>query len=103
LVSPDFVHSDFCYLQEFQAALDAHRCGEKSVVPIMLRKTDWQDLPLAEIQGVPGQWITSAANQDEVWCQVSQRLRPVIEAARERKVRKLEAENIPTRTRLGAG
>ena len=99
LVSPDFVNSDFCYLQEFQAALDAHRCGEKSVVPIMLRKTDWQDLPLAAIQGAPGEWINSAADQDGAWCRVSERLRPVIEAARERKVRKLKAENLPSRTR----
>jgi internalin A len=103
LVSPDFVNSDFCYLQEFQAALDAHRCGEKAVVPIMLRKTDWQDLPLAAIQAAPGEWICSAADQDGAWCQVSERLRPVIEAARARKVRKLEVENLPTRTRLGAG
>ena len=101
LVSPDFVNSDFCYLREFQAALDAHRCGEKSVVPIMLRKTDWQDLPLAAIQGAPGEWISAAADQDGAWCRVSERLRPVIEAARERKVRKLEAENLPSRTRLG--
>lgn len=103
LVSPDFVNSDFCYLREFQAALDAHRCSEKSVVPIMLRKTDWQDLPLAAIQGAPGEWISSAADQDGAWCRVSERLRPVIEAARERKVRRLEAENVPARTRLGAG
>ncbi len=102
LVSPDFVNSDFCYLQEFQAALDAHRCGEKAVVPIMLRKTNWQDLPLAAIQAPPGEWICSAADQDGAWCQVSERLRPVIEAVRERKVKKLEAENLPTRTRLGA-
>ena len=103
LVSPDFVHSDFCYLKEFQAALDAHRLGEKSVVPIMLRKTDWQGLPLAEIQAAPGEWICSAVDQDGAWCRVSERLRPVIEAARQRKVKKLEAEKIPTRTRLGSG
>jgi internalin A len=58
LVSADFVASDFCYKKEFGAALEAHRKGEKTIVPIMLRKTDWKDLPLAEIQGTPGEWIT---------------------------------------------
>ena len=55
LVSADFVASDFCYKKEFGAVLEAHRKGEKTIVPVMLRKTDWQDLPLAEIQGTPGE------------------------------------------------
>ncbi|WP_446810500.1 COR domain-containing protein [Methylomonas sp. 2BW1-5-20] len=92
LVSQDFVNSDFCYLQEFETALAAHRRGEKTIMPIRLRKTDWQDLPIAEIQGAPEEWITSAANPDEAWCRVSERLRPLIETARARKLRKLRED-----------
>ncbi|WGS84750.1 leucine-rich repeat domain-containing protein [Methylomonas sp. UP202] len=92
LVSPDFVASDFCYLQEFEAALAAHRRGEQFVMPIRLRETDWQGLPLAEMQGAPEEWIGNAANPDQAWCRVSERLRPVIDKARERKRRKLREE-----------
>ena len=85
LVSADFVASDFCHQQEFSAALAAHHQGDKTIVPIMLRKTDWTDLPLSEIQGIPGEWITSATNKDEAWTKVSESLRPALEQAKERK------------------
>jgi len=70
--------------------LEAHRRGEKTIVPVMLRKTDWQDLPLAELQGVPGEWITSANNKDEAWTQVSASLRPALDKAKQRKSKALE-------------
>ncbi len=85
LVSADFVASDFCYKKEFGAALEAHRKGDKTIVPVMLRKTDWSGLPLSEIQGVPGEWITSAANKDEAWTAVSESLRPALDKAKQRK------------------
>ena len=85
LVSADFVESDFCYKKEFGAALDAHRKGEKTIVPVMLRKTDWGDLPLAKIQGVPGEWITLAKDKDEAWTKVSESLRPALDKAKQRK------------------
>ena len=85
LVSADFVASEFCYKKEFSAALDAHRKGEKTIVPIMLRKTDWKDLPLAEIQGTPGEWITLAKDKDEAWTKVSESLRPALDKAKQRK------------------
>ncbi|MDD5323628.1 MAG: COR domain-containing protein, partial [Methylococcales bacterium] len=85
LVSADFVASDFCYQQEFGAALAAHHRGDKTIVPVKLRKTDWKDLPLSEIQGTPGEWITSAPNKDEAWTKVSESLRPALERAKKRK------------------
>ncbi|MCE7924306.1 MAG: TIR domain-containing protein [Haliscomenobacteraceae bacterium CHB4] len=85
LVSADFVASDFCYKKEFGAALEAHRKGEKTIVPVMLRKTDWQDLPLAEIQGTPGEWITLAKDKDEAWTKVSESLRPALDKAKQRR------------------
>ncbi|MFN4256062.1 MAG: toll/interleukin-1 receptor domain-containing protein [Saprospiraceae bacterium] len=90
LVSADFVASDFCWKEEFGKALEAHRRGEKTIVPIMLRKTDWQDLPLAEIQGTPGEWITSAKNRDEAWTKVAETLRPALAQAKQRKKRLLD-------------
>jgi internalin A len=92
LVSADFVASDFCYQTEFGAALEAHHKGEKTIIPVMWRKTDWQDLPVSEIQGVPGEWINSLAKnkRDEAWTKVSERLRPALAKAKQRKQEQLE-------------
>ncbi|WP_421800579.1 COR domain-containing protein [Haliscomenobacter sp.] len=92
LVSADFVASDFCYQTEFGAALQAHQKGEKAIIPVMWRKTDWQDLPLSEIQGVPGEWINSLAKnkRDDAWTRVSERLRPALANAKQRKQEQLE-------------
>ena len=73
-------------------ALEAHRKGDKTIVPIMLRSTNWNDLPLAEIQGTPGKWITSAKNQDEAWTKVSESLRPALDKAKQRKKAMLEKQ-----------
>ncbi|MGZ8217884.1 COR domain-containing protein [Methylomagnum sp.] len=88
LVSADFINSDFCYTQELAAAMEAHGRGEKEVVPIRLRECAWDGLPLAALQGTPGQWITSAANKDAAWTEVAKRLEPTIAAAKLRKVRR---------------
>lgn len=85
LISADFVASDFCYKKEFGAALEAHRKGEKTTVPVILRKTDWQDLLLAGIQGTPGQWIALAKDKDEAWTKVSESLRLTLDTAKQRK------------------
>ncbi len=85
LVSPSFVASDFCYVEEFAEALKAHQAGEKTIVPIMIRSVDWSDLPIAKIQGVPGVWINSATNKDEEWTKVSQALRPVLEKVKAKR------------------
>ncbi len=85
LVSADFVASDFCYQQEFGAALKAHAEGEKTIIPIWLRDCDLEDLPLASFQSTNSQWITSAKNADEAWTKVSKSLRPALERAKERK------------------
>ena len=90
LVSADFVASDFCYQTEFGAALEAHQKGEKTIIPVRLRKTDWTDLPLSEIQGVPGEWISLAKDKDEAWTEVSERIRPALAKGKQRKQEQLE-------------
>lgn len=85
LISADFVASDFCFKKEFASALEAHRRGEKSIIPIMLRRTDWQDLPLAQIQGIPGEWISSSVDRDSAWTNVAQSIRPAIDRAKKTK------------------
>lgn len=88
LVSADFIHSDFCYARELAAALEFHDKGEKTVVPIRLRQCDWDDLPFAKLQGLPGTWISAAADKDAAWTELAKGLKPAIAAAKARKRRK---------------
>ncbi|MBK6930458.1 MAG: leucine-rich repeat domain-containing protein [Saprospirales bacterium] len=90
LVSADFVASDFCYKKEFGAAADAHRRGEKTIVPIWLRQCDLEDSPIAAFQSTNNQWIASAKNKDEVWTKVSKALRPVLDKIKQRKKAQLD-------------
>lgn len=87
LVSADFIHSDFCYAKELVVAMDAHRRGEKTVVPIRLRQCAWDELPLAQLQGTPSQWIAGADNKDAAWTEVANVLAPAITAAKAAKAR----------------
>ena len=85
LVSADFIHSDFCWTQELASALDAHRKNEKIIVPVRLRQCDWDALPLAKLQGSPGEWISAAADKDAAWTELSKSLEPTIQHAKQRK------------------
>ena len=88
LVSSDFIKSDFCWKKEFETALEGHGKDEKIVVPIRLRQCDWDDLPIAAIQGLPAQWFgqLSLTERDTHWTEVSKGLRPVVETAKARKL-----------------
>ncbi len=88
LVSADFIASDFCYTQELATALEAHHQTEKTVVPIRLRESAWEDLPLAKIQGSPDEWISAAKDKDAAWTAVAKSLKPAIQQAKRRKMRR---------------
>ena len=56
LVSPSFVHSDFCYCTELEQARNRHDAGEARIIPIFLRPLDLEALegtPLQTLQGLP--------------------------------------------------
>ena len=84
----DFTNLNFNELVPIPGSKEFLECLKElrsALVPVILRKTDWQDLPLAEIQCTPGEWNTSAKNKDEAWTKVSESLRPVLEKAKQRK------------------
>jgi hypothetical protein len=48
LISPDFMHSDYCYSVEMQRALQRHNAGDARVIPIILRPVDWENAPFSK-------------------------------------------------------
>lgn len=83
LISPDFIHSDYCYEVEMKRALERHEAGEATVVPILIRHCAWEDTPFARLQLLPrngqplysGNWSTV----DEAFSQVSKEIKSLIQ------------------------
>jgi hypothetical protein len=80
LVSPDFLASDYAYSREMLRALERHRSGSATLVPIILRPCDWQHSPLGSLQALPSQGrpVSRWPNRDQAWLDVVQGLRLLI-------------------------
>jgi Effector-associated domain 11/TIR domain len=80
MVSDSFVASDFCYGKELQAAIDLNTQGKMVILPVVVRPSDWSQLPFGKFQALPknAKAVTSWSNQDEAWMDVAQSLRKVV-------------------------
>lgn len=81
LVSPDFIASNYCYSIEMARALERHRAGQASLIPVILRHCDWPNTPLAELRGTPRDNIPVMAwpDRDEALSDVARDIRRVAE------------------------
>ena len=81
-VSSDFLNSDYIYEIELQAAMDRHKAGTATVIPVILRSADWTGAWFAQLQALPteARAITSWPNVDEAFTDVARGVRRAIEA-----------------------
>jgi len=93
LISPDFLASDYCYDIEMKRALERHSTGEASVVPIILRPSDWKSSPFGHLLALPtdAKPVTTWNNLDEGFLDVASGLRRLVEARQRSQVRATEA------------
>lgn len=89
LVSADFLASEYCRDIEMRRAMERHREGSATVVPVVLRDCDWQEFPFAEIQGLPldGRAVTAWPNPDAAFTDIAVRLRMTLEDLAQRRTR----------------
>ncbi|MCI0662643.1 MAG: toll/interleukin-1 receptor domain-containing protein [Acidobacteria bacterium] len=80
LVSSDFLASDYCYDKEMMRAMERHEKGSARVIPVILRKCDWQDAPFGKLQALPkdAKPVKSWGDIDEALVDVVTGLRRVI-------------------------
>lgn len=85
LVSPDFMNSDYCYDIEMKRAMDLRKAGQARVIPIILRAVDWNSAPFSKLQALPkdAKPVTSWANIDEAFYDISMGIRKACEEIRE--------------------
>lgn len=82
LISPDFMHSEYCNSVEMKHALERHKNGTARVIPIILRHVEHEDAPFSRLQALPTgavpitdrKWRT----RDEAFLDVAQGIRKVV-------------------------
>ena len=105
LVSPDFLASGYAYSREMLRAVKRHESGSATVVPIILRPSDWRSSPLGSLEALPskGRPVALWADRDEAWLDVLQGLRRLISGqereAPQRETRQREARQREARQR----
>lgn len=84
LISPNFMNSDYCYSIEMQKALERHKRGETSVIPVILRPVSWQETPIGELQALPtdGKPIVRWSDRDEAFRDVVRGIMTVVSSLR---------------------
>jgi hypothetical protein len=80
LISMDFINSDYCFGNEMTEALKMHEQNRAKVIPILVRRCDWETAPFGKFQALPSgaRPVKSWPDQDEAWTDVVNGLRRVI-------------------------
>lgn len=75
LVSPDFLSSKFT-AEELRVSIERSKSDATRIVPILVRESDWESSPIAEIQFTPRSMVPIASASDlvEVWTDVIREL-----------------------------
>ena len=79
LISPDFIQSDYCYNTEMNRAIQLAKQGSTRVIPILLRPTLWQGLPLDTFQIVNMKPVVEWSDQDQAWNHIARQIDQVVD------------------------
>jgi hypothetical protein len=85
LISVDFNASDFIWDEELAVAMERHRAGTARVVPVILRRCEWADLPYAQLQALPrhGKPVTEYADRDLAYSEIAQGIAQLVDQINE--------------------
>lgn len=81
LISANFLASDYCYDIELKRAMERHDSGEATVIPIILKPTDWESASFGKLQALPknAKPITLWENRDLAFLDVAKGIRHIVE------------------------
>lgn len=82
LISRPYIASEYAWCKEMTVAVQRHDEGNCVVVPIILRRADWQTSPFGKLTALPrdGRPITEWENQDAAWADVAEGIRRLVTA-----------------------
>lgn len=81
LISPSFIHSDYCYSIEMKRALERNNAGEARVIPIILRPIYLKGTPFEQFQVLPSNAkpVTRWQNRDDALLDVAKGIGAAVE------------------------
>jgi TIR domain len=87
LISADFNNSEYIWEKELYAALKRHSEGKARVVPVILRKCEWKDMPYAKLQALPtgAKPVSEFADKDDAFTNIAQGIRALVDYMLEKK------------------
>jgi len=80
LVSPEFLHSDYCFSIEMQRALERATAGAAEFVAVILRPCDWHSSDIGRLKALPtdGQPVVKFPSLDDGFQDVVKHLRAML-------------------------
>lgn len=89
LISSHFNDSDYCQGVEMKRALERYAEGEVEIIPIIIKSCDWENMPYAKFQSLPGpdtdsnqvefKPVVKWEDNETAWTTVAKRLRDKIQ------------------------
>jgi len=81
LISADFNNSEYIWKQELAAAMERHEQGTARVVPVILRKCEWNEMPYAKLQALPkgARPVTEFADKDDAFTDIASGIRLLVD------------------------
>jgi trypsin-like peptidase/TIR domain-containing protein len=81
LISPDYMYSEKLNTVHVERAMERHRSGEATVIPVLLRSIDnWKEAPFGKLLAIPrsGKPINKWQDRDEAFAEVAKEIRTVV-------------------------
>ncbi|MEP6676582.1 MAG: toll/interleukin-1 receptor domain-containing protein [Ferruginibacter sp.] len=82
LVSVDFNNSKYIWEQELAIAMKRHAEGTACVIPVILRRCEWSEMPYAKLQALPtnAQPVSSFTDKDIAYTDIAAGIRKAVDA-----------------------
>lgn len=80
LVSPDFLATDYIWEVEIKEAMERHERREARVIPILLRPSDWTNMPFSKLNMLPhkAKPVTQYDDRDTAWQEVVEAIKTIL-------------------------
>lgn len=88
LISADFNNSEYIWKEELTHAMDRHEQGTARVIPVILRKCEWQEMPYAKLQALPkgARPVTDFTDKDDAFTEIAAGIRTLVDVLAEKKM-----------------
>lgn len=82
LISVDFNNSEYIWNKELASALERHKNATARVIPVIIRKCEWSDMPYAGLQAVPtgARPVSDFDDRDEAYTDIASNIKRVVDS-----------------------